>query len=80
MHGDDINCHTEWERGRLEEAEDESIWGMLSLRLSRDGQGDLLWEKSLEIQSLYPRVWVKIGNLHLGVISQRCRGLPTESE
>lgn len=42
MHSDGIDCHTDWERGRLEEEGDESLWGMLSLRLSRDGQVDLL--------------------------------------
>lgn len=45
MHSDGVDCHTDWERGRLEGEGDEFIWGMLSLGLSRDGQVDLLLGK-----------------------------------
>lgn len=69
VYDNDINCHTDQGRGGFRRKATSPL-GLVAFKGFRDGQVGLLLGRWLEIQSLYPRIWVRTGDLHLGVISQ----------
>lgn len=58
MHDKDINRHTDQGRGGSRRKATSPL-GLVVCKGFRDGQVGLLFGRWLEIQSLYPRIWVR---------------------